>query len=249
MKNFLWLVIPLLLVVSCGSSEQSDANTTLTEPAPAETTAVDTSYTGKALNHFEEAILAFEAEDATREQVEGTILFTGSSSIRMWSSLAEDFAPVPILNRGFGGSTLPEVIHYADRIIFNYAPEVIVLYCGENDIAEGASADQVFESFQKIDRMIEQRLPNSTLIYIAMKPSPSRWALWPQYQTGDRMISAYLKGKSKRHFVDCSPSMLLPSGEPDSSIFIEDMLHMNPKGYDGWEALIEPVVLKAINQE
>lgn len=248
MKNLLWLAITLCFATSCGTSEQSDTNTVLTEPAPAETIAVDTSYTGKALNHFEKDIIAFETADATRAKAEGTVLFTGSSSIRMWSSLAEDFAPVPVLNRGFGGSTLPEVIHYAERIIFAYAPETIVLYCGENDIAEGANANQVFESFQKLDRMIEERLPNTTLIYIAMKPSPARWALWPQYQEGDRMISAYLEGKAKRHFVDCSPAMLLPSGEADSSIFIEDMLHMNAKGYDGWEALIEPVVLNSISK-
>jgi lysophospholipase L1-like esterase len=240
MKNLLGILLSLLTIFACGSAEDSSpaaASQSLSPSSP------DTSYTGKPLNRFDEAILAFETEDQSRTPQSDEVLFIGSSSIRKWKTLAEDLDPIPVLNRGFGGSTLPEVIHYADRIIFPYAPETIVLYCGENDIADGANPDQVFQSFQKLDRMIEEQLPNTDLIYITMKPSPSRWDLWPQYQAGDRQISEYIKNRENRYFIDCSPVMLLPSGVPDSSIFIEDMLHMNAKGYAAWKVMIKPIVL------
>ena len=160
----------------------------------------------------------------------------------MWDSLSVDFAPIPVLNHGFGGSTLPEVIHYADRIIFKSQPELIVLYCGENDISEGASAQEVLDSYKKLDELISQKLPESHVIYISMKPSLARWNLWNPYKKGNALIQNYLKDKKNRHYIDCSEVMLNENNLPEGSIFIQDGLHMNKDGYERWTNLIRPKV-------
>jgi lysophospholipase L1-like esterase len=165
----------------------------------------------------------------------------------MWNTLAQDFDPIPGINRGFGGSILPEVIHYADRIIFPYQPKLIVLYCGENDVADGATAVQVLTSFIQLDEMIRSKLPETKMIYISMKPSIARWKLWEEYSIGNEIIHEYIKTKKDRFYLDCSTVMLLENGEPDPSIFVEDNLHMNAKGYEGWTTLLKPMVEKLYN--
>lgn len=242
MKNLLLTFVAVCLLTACNTPSgepATDQNTTEND-----TLKIKKSYTGEPLNRFDQAIENMEQEDATRSKRENEVLFIGSSSIRFWTSLAIDFDPIPVINRGFGGSTLPEVYHYADRIILPYHPKLIVLYCGENDIAEKASPTQAFDAFKKLDQLIEEKLPDTKLIYIAMKPSIARWNLWEQYQAGDRMIHDYIKTKNNRYFVDCGPLMLNASGQPDSSIFVEDMLHLNEKGYAAWTSLLKPEVEK-----
>jgi lysophospholipase L1-like esterase len=245
MKNQLLIFLLALLFFTCN-------NTTEKKPIDQEVGQSDPSnvalsYTGKPLDRFDEEIQNMEKADSMRTIQENEVLFTGSSSIRMWKTLSEDFDPIPGINRGFGGSTLPEVIHYADRIIFNYQPKLMVLYCGENDIADGASPEQVLASFKTLDEMIRSKLPETKMIYISMKPSVARWELWSDYTTGNEMIRKYIETKEDRFYLDCSAVMLLENGEPDPSIFIEDNLHMNAKGYKGWTALVKPLVKKLYN--
>lgn len=237
----------VLLFLSCNrTSEETSAVQGSPQSEPPQTTL---SYTGKPLDRFEQEIQNMEKEDSSRTARENEVLFTGSSSIRMWKTLAADFDPIPAINRGFGGSTLPEVIHYADRIIFKYQPQLIILYCGENDIADGASPEQVLESFKQLDEMIRKKLPKAKLIYVSMKPSIARWNLWEKYVIGNEMIHTYIETKADRFYLDCSTVMLLENGEPDPSIFIEDKLHMNAKGYEGWTSQLKPMVEKLYNEE
>ena len=224
------LLMGLLCLLACNSDTNSSA---------AGSAATDPS----GLSRFEAEIEKMEAEDANRQAQANEILFIGSSSIRMWSSLQRDMAPMPVINRGFGGSTLPEVIHYADRIIFPYEPRLIVLYCGENDISEGATPQQVAKSFIRLDSMVQEKLPDSQMIYVSMKPSLARWNLWSQYQAGNLLIHQYIDKKPNRFYLESSVPMLLQQS-PDSTIFIEDGLHMNEKGYRKWTAYIKPLVRK-----
>ena len=194
------------------------------------------------LDRFESEIQAFEQADKTAMPEEGSILFVGSSSIRKWSSLAGDFAPLPVINRGFGGSTIAEVNYYADRIVYKYKPRVIVFYCGENDIAEKTPVAVVFQDFKKFIGETEKNLRGVPVVYISAKPSPARWDKWRQFQTLNKMIEQFAKGRPGLHFVDISQALLGENGQPDPSLFVEDGLHMNEKGYEKWTALLRPVV-------
>ena len=138
MKKLTLALLPIIFLLSC----QNNA------PDTAQGSMFPKSDQLDHLDRFEQSIQGFEQSDEQDMPPKGAILFTGSSSIRMWESLEKDFAPLPVINRGFGGSTLPEVTHYADRIIYKYEPQLMVLYCGENDISEGDPPIKVFQSFK-----------------------------------------------------------------------------------------------------
>lgn len=194
------------------------------------------------LDRFEHEIQAFELADKTEMPTKGSILFTGSSSIRLWESLASDFAPLSVINRGFGGSTIPEVNYYADRIVHKYAPNLIVFYCGENDIVEEHPAAVVFQDFKKFIGETEKNLSGASVIFISAKPSPSRWANWRQFQVLNGMVKQFADGRPNLGFIDISETLLGENGEPDPTLFIKDMLHLNKRGYERWTAAIRPLV-------
>lgn len=197
---------------------------------------------------FESEIKNFEAADKKNGYLKNSIVFTGSSSIRMWSTLAEDMAGFRVVNRGFGGATIPEVLQYADRYLFQHEPQVIVFYCGENDISEGASPKTVYGNFKSFVELVAKKSPKTKIIYISMKPSPARWHLWEKYKTGDEMIKQFIDQNDQLEFMDSSISMLDESGQPDKTIFIMDRLHMNKKGYIGWTKQLLPI-LKNVSQD
>jgi hypothetical protein len=234
MKKISVYLFALLLFAACKPEKQPPANA-------AGMTA--TTHAKPDMNRFKKEIDRFAEMDQQNPPETGQILFIGSSSIRMWDSLAVDMAPLKVINRGFGGSTLPEVLHYADQILFPYAPSMIVLYCGENDIAENASPLRVFRSFKTFVHQVRQKLPETTVYFIPMKPSIARWELWPDYQKGNQMIATFIKSQEKLEYIDTSPSMLIDSTHIDSTIFIEDGLHMNRKGYERWRAVVRAALI------
>ncbi len=194
------------------------------------------------LDRFEQEIMAFEKADATEMPAKGSILFVGSSSIRMWSTLKEDFAPMPVINRGFGGSTIAEVNYYAERIVHKYAPSLIVFYCGENDLVEEEPPAIVFQNFKKFIGETEKNLAGVPVVYISAKPSPARWEHWRKYETLNRMISQFANSRPNLHFVDISETLMSVDGKPDPALFVEDQLHMNANGYAKLTALLRPIV-------
>ena len=198
---------------------------------------------GKMVDRFESAILNMEKEDSLRTAHENEIVFTGSSSIRMWKGLDLDMLPLNAINRGFGGSTIPEMNYYAGRIVIPYKSPLIVFYCGENDISDGYSPKEVEANFKKFDELVRQYLPKTKILFLSMKPSLARWELWPQFVEGNQMIQKYIESKPHLHYFDTSKSMLTAEGTPDSTIFIEDGLHMNQIGYDRWTKELKPVLL------
>jgi len=195
-------------------------------------------------SRFQNEIDNFIQQDKDNSFFKNGIMMTGSSSIRMWTSMEEDFSAFPVLNRGFGGATIPEVLHFAGRYIFQHEPQIIVFYCGENDISEGASLETVFASFKNFVKIIETKLPETKLVYISMKPSIARWNLWPQYQAGEKLIKEFVDENSKIAYMDASISMLEKNGEVKKDIFVEDGLHMNAKGYEGWTNQLKPILEK-----
>ena len=190
---------------------------------------------------FEAEIRAFETTDQTTPPPAHPILFTGSSSIRFWTSVQADFPDKVVLNRGFGGSELSDVLRYADRVIVRYQPRQIVLYAGENDIATGKqTAKQTYERFVALFRYVRQKLPNVFFTYISIKPSPSRRQYFSEVDEANRLISNFLSRERETSFVDIRPVMLQPNGQPIGSLFKSDSLHMTEKGYERWTKVLKP---------
>ncbi len=174
------------------------------------------------------------------------ILFIGSSSFTNWKDVQLYFPAHKIINRGFGGSSLPDVIRYADKIIFPYQPKQIVIYCGENDIAgsDSVTGEMVFNRLKKLFTDIRKNLPGVPVVYISMKPSPNRWHMKDRMIKGNKLIKKFLRKKKNSKFISVWKKMLGPDGKPMEDIFLQDKLHMNAKGYAIWQKLITPFLLK-----
>lgn len=185
-------------------------------------------------------IAAFERADRANPARKGGIVFVGSSSIRLWTTLAEDFSGLPVLNRGFGGSQLPEVIAYVDRIVVPYEPRQVVVYCGANDIANGRTPAQVTADFQKLVSLIHAKLPQTEVAFISIATNPARWSQVDRVRAANRAIAAWAETQPGVEFIDVFSEMLGPDGRPRPDIFVEDRLHMNRKGYELWRRIIAP---------
>jgi lysophospholipase L1-like esterase len=193
-------------------------------------------------NPFEKEILAFEKSDSIRMPLKNANLFIGSSSIRLWESLSYDFPQKSTINRGFGGSNLVDLAFFADRIIEKYEPAKIFIYSGENDIAAGATAQQTFERFQIVFEKIRNTMPIVPILFISIKPSPSRWNQFATQNEANNLIKSYLDSKPNAEFVSIVNKML-QRGKPNPSIFIGDKLHMNKKGYEIWTKKLKRYVV------
>ncbi len=192
-------------------------------------------------------IAAFKKKDSIAFPGTGKILFVGSSSFTKWTDMQDYFPAYPLINRGFGGSSLPDVISYENDVIFPYKPKQIVIYCGENDIAGDSTVTGkiVFERFKKLYTDIRSNLGNVPLVYVGMKPSPSRWHMRQRTMEGNRLIEKFLKKKKRNgKFISVWNAMLGADGKPREELFIKDRLHMTAEGYKIWQKLIEPYLLR-----
>ena len=169
-------------------------------------------------------------------------LFIGSSSFTMWYDVQEQFPEHTIINRAFGGSTLEDQIRYFEDVVLPYNPKQIVIYCGENDFASNdtISANLVMQRFEELYHLITANLPNVQVSYVSMKPSPSRWHLAKKFMAGNKGIQEFLESKPNTNYINIWDLMLLDSGLPNQSLFLEDLLHMNANGYKIWQTAIQP---------
>jgi lysophospholipase L1-like esterase len=191
---------------------------------------------------FEAEIQKFEETDRKTAPPTRPVLFTGSSSIRFWDNLQSYFPGKTVLQRGFGGSELTDVRHFADRVIVRYQPKQVVLYAGENDLAAGATADQTYARFVDLFRYVRKRVPGVRFTFISIKPSPSRRKFWPVVTETNQRIRRFLKYRRNTDFVDVVPAMLGPNGQPIPDLFRSDSLHMTPKGYEIWGTVMQKIV-------
>lgn len=195
---------------------------------------------------FWNEIQAFKKHDSIHPQPKHAILFVGSSSFTKWTDIQNYFPGYTIINRGFGGSTLPDVIRYENDVIFKYMPRQIVIYCGENDLAASDTISSliVFKRFKKLFTDIRKQSPQTVVMYVSMKPSPSRWNLRNKMMAGNDLIKNYLKKQKHTAFISVWNQMLGPDGKPSNNLFIEDKLHMNAKGYAIWQKIIKPYLVQ-----
>lgn len=201
---------------------------------------------GISAQPFAKEIAAFKKQDAISFPSIDGILFIGSSSFTKWKDVQNYFPGYPIINRGFGGSSLPDMIRYENDIIFPYLPKQIVIYCGENDVASSdtITAKIVFQRFKKLFTDIRATLQGIPIVFVSLKPSPSRWQMKDRMKAANKYIKKYLTKKKKTDFVNVWDAMLDGDGNPMKDIFLSDNLHMNAKGYVIWQKLIAPYLLK-----
>lgn len=195
---------------------------------------------------FADDIRLFKEKDAVSPPAKHAILFVGSSSFTKWTDVQDYFPGYPIINRGFGGSSLPDVIRYAGDIIFPYQPKQIVIYCGENDLAasDTVSAATVIARFKTLFGMIRRQLGEVPVVFVSLKPSPSRARLFPKMIEVNAAIKSWLATQKKAVFADVYARMLDEKGNPRASLFVSDMLHMNATGYAIWKQVLQPLLLK-----
>ena len=193
--------------------------------------------------NFATAITTFDAADRKQMPKPGGVVFVGSSSIRMWKSLNEDFPDTNNVHRGFGGSQLIDSIMYCDRLITRYAPTKVVVYAGDNDVAAGKKADRVLQDFKTLVASIHAKVPEAKIGFIAIKPSRARWNLWPEMDKANKLVARFASKNSKLEYFDIATPMLSENGgQPDADWFVADGLHMTPKGYELWTKVIRPWV-------
>jgi lysophospholipase L1-like esterase len=188
---------------------------------------------------WEKEIAALEAKDAAAPPLKDAVLFAGSSSIRLWN-LKKSFPDLVVINRGFGGSEIADSTHFAPRIILKAKPRVIVLYAGDNDIANGKTAEQVSEEFKDFADLIHKEMPKTKIVFISIKPSLARWKMVDEQRKANGLIEAYCKKNDYLAYVDAVTPMLGDDGKPRQELFGRDGLHMNDKGYELWASLLKP---------
>jgi lysophospholipase L1-like esterase len=195
---------------------------------------------------FIEDIQEFKKQDQLHPPPTGAILFVGSSSFTKWKDVSDYFPGYTIINRGFGGSSLPDLIRYADDIIIPYHAKQIVIYCGDNDLAssDAITPDSVFVRFKVLFDMIRSKMPGENIVYVSIKPSPSRVRLKEKMDQANLLIKTYLSINTNTAFVDVYHKMLNTDGSIMSNIFLEDSLHMNATGYAIWQKAITPYLSK-----
>jgi lysophospholipase L1-like esterase len=180
---------------------------------------------------WEPEIAAFERSDRTTPPPQNALLFIGSSTIRLWTSLQQDFPEQCVINRGFGGSEIADSTHFAERVIFPYHPRMIFLRAGGNDIHAGTSPEQVFSDFKEFVAKIHATLPQTDVVFISLCPSVARWEQAEKEKKLNTMVEEHARNMSRVKYIETYSMSLGPDGKPRPELFREDKLHFNAEGY------------------
>ena len=210
-----------------------------TSPATS-TAAATTRPTGPA--RWEKQIAAYEAADRANPPAKGGIVFTGSSTIRGWKTLASDFPEHHVINRGFGGSQIADATHFADRIIFPYAPRMVVLRAGGNDIHSGKSPERVFADYQAFVGKVRAALPDAEIVFIGLAPAPSRWGERDANRRLNQLVEQYTATSPGLKYVETYDTTVAADGSPREELFVKDRLHFNEAGYKLLAERVRPVL-------
>jgi len=194
---------------------------------------------------WEKEVAAFELRDQDGPPPKHGIVFVGSSSIRKWSTLAEDFPEQRVLNRGFGGSQLADAVFFVDRLVLPYQPSFIVLYSGGNDINAKKTPEQVFDFYCEFVTKVRAKQPETPIAYISIAGNPKRWSQVAEVIKANALIEAYTKQHPGLLFIDVFHQMLGVNGLPRPEIFSSDNLHMNAEGYKLWTQVVGPYLPKS----
>ncbi len=199
----------------------------------------------KPRNHeqWSKEIARFEEKDRLKPPPTNAILFAGSSTMVYWNT-AKSFPNLTTINRGFGGSHLSDSVYFAQRVIVNYAPSVVVVYAGDNDLADGVTAGQLRQDFLDLVKIINKSLPKTRILYLAIKPCPLRWKLFDTQKVANQMIEDICKKDERLQYVDTVKPMLDETGKPRKDLYRTDGLHLSDKGYELWTSILKPLIEK-----
>jgi lysophospholipase L1-like esterase len=187
---------------------------------------------------FQQEINQIKGDKTDYTSIDDLVLFTGSSSVRIWTDVKTDFPGIQVVNTGFGGSHMSDLLFYADTLIIRYRPARIFIYEGDNDIASGKNPDDIIKDAGRLVQLVRQKLPQSILFFIAAKPSPSRWNLKDVYGDYNRKLMAFSSVHPGVFYIDVWDKMTDSRGKPRGDLFLPDSLHMNRRGYDLWRSII-----------
>jgi len=194
-----------------------------------------------APSRWQAAFDRFATDDALHAHPPGGILFVGSSSIRLWNGLEDQFGNLPVvINRGFGGSQLSDCVKHLSRLVLRYQPKTVLVYAGDNDLAAGTAPQEVLRRFVAFVDGVRAALPATRIAYISIKPSPARVALLPEIRTANALIRDYAEQAPNVDYIDVYTPMLGANGLPRRELFREDALHLNADGYALWKRVIAP---------
>ena len=201
--------------------------------------SLDSREAGAAIDaRWRESLDVFAAFDREHVPTPGGVVFVGSSSIRLWGDLEREFGTTGIVKRGFGGSRMSDCARYVAQLVLPYKPRIVVVYAGDNDLAEGGTPAGVLASYQDFVAKVHAALPATRIAYVSIKPSPSREALMPAAIQANEMIEHYSKSDPKLDYIDIYTKMLDDKGRPRADLFLPDALHLNATGYAIWKASI-----------
>jgi lysophospholipase L1-like esterase len=187
---------------------------------------------------FAKEIAAFAAQPAET----GGIVFTGSSSIRLWTSLKEDFPDLPVLNRGFGGSVANDLIVHFETVILRHRPKLLVLYTGSNDLNAKLTVDEAFADYTTVLNKVHENLPDTRVIITSVKIGEKRIAQIPQVHELNRRLAAWAADHPWARYVDCTSYLADAEGRPIRKYYRDDLLHLSPAGYAEWIKVLDPVL-------
>jgi lysophospholipase L1-like esterase len=198
-----------------------------------------------AAEGFQKEWDAYVAKDKISPPPQEAVLAIGSSSMRMWSTLTTDLAPLPVFNRAFGGSVTADTVAAIPLLVLPHRPRVILYYCGDNDLAKPTtSPDVAVDGFKAFVHTVRRDLPQVRFVYLSIKPSPKRTASWANAQKANAEIAAWCSKDPLLTFIDVATPLLDASGTPDPVCYGKDQLHMTPVGYARWTAVVKPVLEK-----
>jgi lysophospholipase L1-like esterase len=190
------------------------------------------------LDWYEDEVRALEKRRETNPPPPDVVAFYGSSSIRLWGTLAEDFPEVPVINLGFGGSTLAACVNYFERLVVPCHPRVLLCYAGENDIGDGRAPDVIVGSFRELHGKVSTQLGTIPFAFLAIKPSPNRWNYIGRIRDVNNRIRHEISWRPQSLFIDVCTPMLDDHGNPRRELWSEDGIHMSREGYYVWWQVI-----------
>jgi lysophospholipase L1-like esterase len=194
---------------------------------------------------WKKEIHRFEKLDSKQTYPQNAVLFVGSSSIRFWNSLEGDMAPIPVIQRGFGGSKIGDIVYWAPEIILKYRTRKVVVFAGTNDFtghANDSPPERVADNVMALVRHIHDAQPETRIYYISITPTPDRWEVWPRAKHANELIKREAERTRDFVFLDFTSDFLLPEGNPNPDLFKMDGLHLNDKGYAIWTARLKPIL-------
>ncbi len=242
MNNYtvmLFGLVAMMLVSSSASSgtETSPVQRQATLDSNGENEQENKDY-ASALSKWQEAISRFVAEDETMTPMSGGVLFTGSSTARLWN-VERWFPERVVLNRGFGGSQFSDLVFFANQIIGKHKPDTIVVYSGDNDIHGGKTPQKTAADYVKAVEIFCRLAPKSRIIVLAIKPSQARWNSYPAMREANALMKAYASTNDKVAFLDLGRLLVDASGEPVPECYLRDNLHLSEEGYRRWSEALE----------